>query len=524
MRYYITSLLAFISFLCSAQKGVISVSTVPGQFYIPIYRESGWTTRREAELTIEDFGAIPNSIVSASINLTAFNNSLASLNVARIPAGDYYVSGTIALKDTTRVIGLSSKSFLIYTGTSTLFKNVFNGGNSHIVLEGFSIRATAAATSAIYLVNGKNVTIQNVFADGNYSAFTTGGIIIEGKDTLGQNTYNISIRDCYFNQCNGWGLKLQGAGAGGLINVENSQFGTCGTVNDGVTGGIKIQVDPPFRAFGNLCFTNVNVQGTPGIGFLCEGVSGLYINGLYVENVVTNTVPMVQIGKATGTYCEGIHIMDCTLITPGTKGVEILSGVRDLELYNNFFSLPDTSTAAVTGECENLRLISNQLAPFPTALYLWNNPANTASFITTIVEDVNYSSPYKEKSTNKAIPQNLSTYSGNVLISSLDENAAFFRMPLKIGSTATATNNMYRSLASPNGVLSASSGDVCLSPDGFFQNAGTTVWNKHQTVNTTPVWTTGTRPTPLAGEYPLGFNTTTSKHEAWDGSAWNNLY
>lgn len=40
----------------------------------------------------------------------------------------------------------------------------------------------------------------------------------------------------------------------------------------------------------------------------------------------------------------------------------------------------------------------------------------------------------------------------------------------------------------------------------------------------TPSWTTATRPTPLTGQYPMGFNTTTSTHEGWDGSAWNNLY
>jgi len=40
----------------------------------------------------------------------------------------------------------------------------------------------------------------------------------------------------------------------------------------------------------------------------------------------------------------------------------------------------------------------------------------------------------------------------------------------------------------------------------------------------TPSWTTATRPTPLTGQYPMGFNTTTSTHEGWDGSTWNDLY
>ena len=38
------------------------------------------------------------------------------------------------------------------------------------------------------------------------------------------------------------------------------------------------------------------------------------------------------------------------------------------------------------------------------------------------------------------------------------------------------------------------------------------------------VWTTGTRPIPSGGQYPFGFNTTTGKHEGWDGSAWNEFY
>ena len=35
------------------------------------------------------------------------------------------------------------------------------------------------------------------------------------------------------------------------------------------------------------------------------------------------------------------------------------------------------------------------------------------------------------------------------------------------------------------------------------------------------VWTTGTRPTPSAGDlYPTGFNTTLSVFEGWNGTAW----
>jgi hypothetical protein len=37
-------------------------------------------------------------------------------------------------------------------------------------------------------------------------------------------------------------------------------------------------------------------------------------------------------------------------------------------------------------------------------------------------------------------------------------------------------------------------------------------------------WTTATRPTPAANTYPIGFNTTTAKHEGWDGSNWNAFY
>jgi len=37
-------------------------------------------------------------------------------------------------------------------------------------------------------------------------------------------------------------------------------------------------------------------------------------------------------------------------------------------------------------------------------------------------------------------------------------------------------------------------------------------------------WTTATRPTPAANTNPIGFNTTTGKHEGWDGSAWNSFY
>jgi len=59
-----------------------------------------------------------------------------------------------------------------------------------------------------------------------------------------------------------------------------------------------------------------------------------------------------------------------------------------------------------------------------------------------------------------------------------------------------------------NGVL----GQV-LVPD----SNGDAVWG-------TPTWTTATRPTPLTDQYPSGFNTTTSKHEGWDGSTWNNFY
>lgn len=38
------------------------------------------------------------------------------------------------------------------------------------------------------------------------------------------------------------------------------------------------------------------------------------------------------------------------------------------------------------------------------------------------------------------------------------------------------------------------------------------------------VWTTATRPTAAGGEYPMGFNTTTGKHEGWDGTTWNAFY
>jgi hypothetical protein len=37
-------------------------------------------------------------------------------------------------------------------------------------------------------------------------------------------------------------------------------------------------------------------------------------------------------------------------------------------------------------------------------------------------------------------------------------------------------------------------------------------------------WTTATRPTPAANTNPIGFNTTTGKHEGWDGATWNSFY
>lgn len=37
-------------------------------------------------------------------------------------------------------------------------------------------------------------------------------------------------------------------------------------------------------------------------------------------------------------------------------------------------------------------------------------------------------------------------------------------------------------------------------------------------------WTTSTRPTPAANTNPIGFNTTTGKHEGWDGATWNSFY
>lgn len=41
---------------------------------------------------------------------------------------------------------------------------------------------------------------------------------------------------------------------------------------------------------------------------------------------------------------------------------------------------------------------------------------------------------------------------------------------------------------------------------------------------TVTVWTTATRPTPSGGTFPIGFNTTTGKHEGWNGSEWNEFY
>ena len=36
----------------------------------------------------------------------------------------------------------------------------------------------------------------------------------------------------------------------------------------------------------------------------------------------------------------------------------------------------------------------------------------------------------------------------------------------------------------------------------------------------TKIWTTTTRPTPPSGQYPIGFNTTTSQFEGWNGAEW----
>lgn len=34
------------------------------------------------------------------------------------------------------------------------------------------------------------------------------------------------------------------------------------------------------------------------------------------------------------------------------------------------------------------------------------------------------------------------------------------------------------------------------------------------------VWTTATRPSPSSTDHPIGFNSTTSQFEGWDGTKW----
>jgi len=431
--------------------------------------------------TILDYGAVMNvnTEVQMALNLEAINSMLENTGTAIIPSGTLYINGTIFLKSNQTLIGqgrTSSEYDLIPNGLGT--EIIYTEDNwaieldnsaTQVTIKSLGIKFKVPNQGAIRTVNAVSLKLEDLILFG-------GGLADEGLRIIGGaggqgNTYGLSITNIRVTQFREWGVHLvgyteEGSAAGTSINIDDSQIEGNGSDYNGTCGNFWAECSQTqFIPWNNLTFSNCIFQGSASYPFAVDGVVGLNMNNCYFEQTNPVTRPPIYLGRpfsTSGSYLANIILQNLNV---GIETIDPSFGIIHCK----------------QGMVLNIKVSNVNLTTSSDPVFIGG-----AAFDLQL-EGINFPST----STKRVINQ-----------------------PLVEGSYPYV-NKIYRRKLDQSWIMAPSNSEVPF---------GESTWRNSIQTFKMPTWTTLNRPIPITNEYPLGYNTTLSKHEAWDGTSWNLLY
>ena len=259
-----------------------------------------------------------------------------------------------------------------------------------------------------------------------------------------------------------------------------------------------------------------------------SGGTGISVSGSGNSRTITNTGDLSATNELQTISISGSDIT----LSNGGGTVSVPGGGSDGNgIYGGSGTVPDETVASVSGSFK-LNNIANTVLDLNFTDYINSNinnnigvvcnPDNYTVFGTD--EDGNFTHTTLTKAEGfKTLIKQTSGGMYQSLTSEIDTSYTDYSVSVNsiVFTQNRAGNTKEMQFSALNGLAYTDDYSAAIKTnDRSIPDVGTV----KQLIKSPNVWTTATRPTPAIGEYPWGFNTTTNKHEGWNGTTWNAFY
>lgn len=260
---------------------------------------------------IRAFGAVPDDEGSASVNVTAFTNAIASgVFNAIVPEGTFYIDSQITLPTSMQLHGVNMNKSVI------------------------RLAGTAPDGTDMILCTETN-KIENLTVWGNWDGSTSGqnGVGIKCENAAAGYSYNHTFRDVKIAYCKSYGMHLHNSAYTRLYNIKCNASGSDGIYLEGdsltnacttiTIDGRSVFSDAPY-GYGmrvkNAIILNAEFISENTKGVIIEGDHrALNFHDCWFESPVGVIDYIFNLPAGTGGY--GLNIVNCWLGMPVSTAV-----------------------------------------------------------------------------------------------------------------------------------------------------------------------------------------------------------
>jgi hypothetical protein len=367
-----------------------------------------WVRQYQGAKNIRWYGALGDSTTNST---TAFQNAMNTAGDIYVPKGKYIISGTLAGKGYTRLIGEDRNTTQLIQ-TQNVNSIVVPSNQEFFLLDGlfFNCTATGTKTNAAISISGKNNRLQNLvivnYQTGIKVNAGTTPLWISNSDILLCSAYGVdfdatggTIVGGYIQgvqcQLNGTGFRIKGnvngvnflqcasrSNNGGLVSDSDGAGGVCSSmwfvdtdVDSNHNFGIKLNAGNNFQFNGSTWLSNPaggDPLGSFDYNFLIgSAVTNVTINGLKCFNVGKNGIDILgnkvtligadfeNSGRTSFNNYDAIYIAGSGAIIKGSRtwsdntnaqtryGLNIASAATNYLIQGNDFSGVFNSTKVI---------------------------------------------------------------------------------------------------------------------------------------------------------------------------------
>lgn len=279
-------------------------------------------------LSIKDFGAVANDVSAAAANTTAIQTAINNCGGAiHIPAGKYYVSGTISIPTQFAVYGESSYiTEICSTSLSTPVLSMTGGTWTTISGLRVSYNGTPTAGAVAIYNENSNATIENVIISESYIGIeiTAGtGVQVNNFHIEDYNLYGLYVHNTNDVFIDNFLFVTSKTGAVG-IRLYNRMEAFLASNGDIIGGLQPLQVDSASNVSGSRPAYNSFVSV-----YFDSGTSPAYLNNTAITMFSNCWFSNGRTASAPGAYLDvtdTITFTNCTFFNSGSYGALVQGG------------------------------------------------------------------------------------------------------------------------------------------------------------------------------------------------------